>query len=453
MSTRLSLLIVSLYVLAACSDSSGSGGSETDALAAPDLPPVPGSCVSDDDCMSGDEMDLCLGGYTCDQGACVAKNDGPVICEDENPGDCLDSLCDPATGTCTIGFVVDGTPCVHEDPCIEAATCTAGSCSGGDLIDCDDANDCTIDVCVPGDGCEHQVNSGQPCDDGDPCTSGDICDGASCVGGQNNCGNCGDLFCSLDEDCETCPVDCGACEGVCGDGTCDSGEETTCPQDCVGGLGSCGDGVCDLGEQLTCPEDCEDQGGGSCGDGVCDLGEQLLCPEDCENSGPSCGPAILCDGVCDAFLDAFACPDDCCGNATCDDFEDEECCYADCGPEVVCGDEICDDLGGEDLDTCPEDCEEEPMADEAPDAGSTEDSDTVDEEILEGDALEDIGPAEDTAPESDSQSDSVTQDVPEQADGDSASDVPTEDAATDTAVEDTTSDAPTGDTAADTASD
>ncbi|MBD89790.1 MAG: hypothetical protein CL940_05605, partial [Deltaproteobacteria bacterium] len=460
MNLRLSLLCLLTLALTACSDTdNGGGAATTDAAVGPDLPNVPGACTSDDDCM-GEGVDLCSGGYMCDEGACVPDGSGPVTCEGDNPDDCLESACDPSTGACVNNILVNGTPCVHEDACLEGTKCMAGECTGGELVDCDDDNECTIDICVPGEGCEHQINAGQPCDDGDPCTSGDNCEGATCVGGQNNCGNCGDLFCSLDEDCQTCPVDCGECEGVCGDGNCDSGEETSCPQDCVGGgacgdgvcdlgeqltcpqdcegQGGCGDGVCDLGEQLTCPEDCEDQGGGGCGDGVCDLGEQFLCPEDCEDSGPSCGPAILCDGVCDAFLDSFACPDDCCGNDACDDFEDEECCYADCGPEVICGDDLCDEMGGETIETCPEDCEEEPVADEAPDAGSTEDADVVDEEVIEQDAADDIGPAEDAATEDAATEDTVTEDA-----------APTEDAATeDTVTEDAapTEDAATEDT-------
>lgn len=44
--------------------------------------------------------------------------------------------------------------------------------------------------------------------------------------------SCGDGNCDGDEDCDTCPDDCGSCS-VCGDGVCDPDEsEFDCPQDC-----------------------------------------------------------------------------------------------------------------------------------------------------------------------------------------------------------------------------
>lgn len=44
---------------------------------------------------------------------------------------------------------------------------------------------------------------------------------------------CGDGYCNGDEDCHSCPQDCGNCLPECGDGTC-NGNETcaTCPHDC-----------------------------------------------------------------------------------------------------------------------------------------------------------------------------------------------------------------------------
>ncbi len=43
---------------------------------------------------------------------------------------------------------------------------------------------------------------------------------------------CGDSTCDLDEDCSSCPSDCGACQ-TCGDGTCEAGEDcSSCSQDC-----------------------------------------------------------------------------------------------------------------------------------------------------------------------------------------------------------------------------
>lgn len=47
---------------------------------------------------------------------------------------------------------------------------------------------------------------------------------------------CGDWACSVGEDCNSCPEDCGSCSGYCGDGICQSSEScSSCSYDC----GSC----------------------------------------------------------------------------------------------------------------------------------------------------------------------------------------------------------------------
>jgi hypothetical protein len=78
------------------------------------------------------------------------------------------------------------------------------------------------------------------------------------------------------------PTSADACvsSGYCGDGTCNSNEDSiSCPTDCGGGGGGfCGDGFCNLNteDSFMCPEDC---GGGFCGDGICQFRE--LCRSDC----------------------------------------------------------------------------------------------------------------------------------------------------------------------------
>ncbi len=47
-------------------------------------------------------------------------------------------------------------------------------------------------------------------------------------------------------------------DAVCGNHTCEAGEDsTTCPSDCLS-LDFCGNGTCETGEQLSCPDDCGD---------------------------------------------------------------------------------------------------------------------------------------------------------------------------------------------------
>ena len=49
-------------------------------------------------------------------------------------------------------------------------------------------------------------------------------------------GYCGDLTCSVGEDCNSCPDDCGTCNGFCGDAICQPSEDcSNCSYDC----GSC----------------------------------------------------------------------------------------------------------------------------------------------------------------------------------------------------------------------
>lgn len=52
---------------------------------------------------------------------------------------------------------------------------------------------------------------------------------------ESKCGVsiCGDGKCSSDENCQSCPIDCGRCGEYCGDGNCASNEDCySCPEDC-----------------------------------------------------------------------------------------------------------------------------------------------------------------------------------------------------------------------------
>jgi len=73
---------------------------------------------------------------------------------------------------------------------------------------------------------------------------------------------CGDSICNLDEDCDSCPGDCGSCS-VCGDSVCETDEDcSTCPQDCGECPAVCGDGTCNGTETCeTCAADCGECGG------------------------------------------------------------------------------------------------------------------------------------------------------------------------------------------------
>jgi hypothetical protein len=119
---------------------------------------------------------------------------------------------------------------------------------------------------------------------------------------------CDDGTCNSDEDCETCPEDCGDCPVIpyCGDSTCDANEDcSSCPGDCGecegeeegeeeggdgdegsggGGSGSdCGDGYAEGSEEC----DMDDLEGQTCVGLGYDLGI-LACTEDCEFDESGC---------------------------------------------------------------------------------------------------------------------------------------------------------------------
>ncbi|HUB07063.1 MAG TPA: choice-of-anchor D domain-containing protein [Myxococcales bacterium] len=81
-------------------------------------------------------------------------------------GPCARSVFDPDAGACAGAPLADGTACDAGLDCLQSGVCQAGACLGQPL-DCDDANACTLDYCVPGQGCVHQPQSA--CTGSDPC--------------------------------------------------------------------------------------------------------------------------------------------------------------------------------------------------------------------------------------------------------------------------------------------
>jgi len=92
-------------------------------------------------------------------------------------------------------------------------------------------NDCTANVCDPGDGlCKlRNVPEGTPCDDRAFCTVGDACTGGVCSGGQRNCDD--GLFCTGSETCnetrDTCVSSANPCDWL--TETCNEATDTCDP--------------------------------------------------------------------------------------------------------------------------------------------------------------------------------------------------------------------------------
>lgn len=95
-------------------------------------------------------MDSCVVGLGCQHTATAAP------CDDGDP--CTSQSCSPTTGSCVAspqpGSCADGNACTSGDSC---GTLPGGGwgCVPGAVIDCSDANPCTIAGCDPASGCTY----------------------------------------------------------------------------------------------------------------------------------------------------------------------------------------------------------------------------------------------------------------------------------------------------------
>ena len=276
--------------------------------------PVGCECQSDQECIDAfDDEDLCNGTLTCDKDSwpykCAIDPETIVVCpgpEGENTI-CLQSHCDPGTGSCSFIPHHEGFLCDNADACTFNTKCLEGVCAGGEQVNCNDGNNCSDDSCDPDTGCVHENNQ-ENCNDGDVCTMLDTCVNGECVGGPA-------LACDDGNICngqETCDATAGCQDGVpleCGD-----------------------DNLCDGIETCDAAEGCKDGQAPNCDDGN-------QCTEDSCNPQGGCVNSVLSGPECD---DANACTElDICQTGACVGSGQKEC--ADDNP---CTDNVCDPAVG-----------------------------------------------------------------------------------------------------------
>ncbi|NUN15706.1 MAG: hypothetical protein HUU55_18935 [Myxococcales bacterium] len=129
----------------------------------PDVPTCLGTALADADLQCDGQLDITDVQLVI--GAALKKDLDPGLDTDGN--NCPDECGAPLFGVC---FGPDGSPCDDGNRCTVGDSCTAGSCSGGTSLNCDDSEPCTTDTCDPKLGCQHELILG--C--GDNCTGSEI---------------------------------------------------------------------------------------------------------------------------------------------------------------------------------------------------------------------------------------------------------------------------------------
>ena len=265
--------------------------------------PKPGICSDNDPCSVNDK---------CDSGKCKGL---PKGCNDGDS--CTNDKCNKAaSGKCDhekfIGPCEDNNKCTKNDKCG-----STGKCQGDD-IDCNDNNECTIDVCDSSKGCTYiNRKGGTPCEDGLHCTKQEVCDSGKCLVVKNSC-----VVCQNDGDCSKE----------------DDGDPCTGTYKCV--EASNNKKVCDV-PKASIP-DCSKIGDGLCSIGVCNK-KSGACAKQLKPNGAPCSDGDKCTES--TFCDNAG---SCQGNKV--DCDDKESCTKDsCEPKIGClhaklkDDEICDD--------------------------------------------------------------------------------------------------------------
>ncbi len=227
--------------------------------------PLQTCCKQDADCLDGSPctIDICVSGQcendvvpanglACEDGnkctkveTCVFGSCAATLldkCADDNP--CTLDLCDPIAG-CQHQSLANGVGCDDGDVCNGIAVCASGACVLGAKIDCKDSNPCTADSCDKIKGCVFTFAKGD-CNDLDACTSKDTCVAGSCIGAALKCDD--NNTCTVD----SCESDKG-CSYIPSPGGCDDGNSCTATDSCKNG--TCSGTASDCDDKNSCTID------------------------------------------------------------------------------------------------------------------------------------------------------------------------------------------------------
>ncbi len=299
--------------------------------------PVSQVCKFDAEAANGlacNDQNACTAGDQCQNGQCFA---GPtiIVCNDNNP--CTEDSCSPEAGC--VHDVQLGTQCDDGNACTSGDHCAGNGACEGQAVDCDDADQCTVDSCQPEAGCVNTVQVSLACNDGDKCTKNDKCKSSGkCKGTQKFCNDaneCTSDSCNSATGCvhDPLPLTGAACDDL-----------DSCTEDDTCLFGECG------GDEIECADDDE------CTTDYCWQGDcvhQAIPGCGVSSCQAHCGQQVgqcFCDGQCHLWNDC--CPDVCdfCNYNWCDcepDCQGKECgndgCGGSCGQCV--GGEFCDSDG------------------------------------------------------------------------------------------------------------
>ena len=212
-----------------------------------------GSGCTHDAIECADDLECTTDGCDAATGCTHALDD--AACDDENP--CTQDLCSVSDGCLHDGGPLEGEPCDAGNACTTGTSCSAGACQGGTPVPVDDGNSCTTDACDAGTGLSHEPRTGEACTADDPCAVDPRC---AVVDGTPTC-TWGVLDCEDGNGCTEDVCDPAAPDGCRHDPTtadCEDGDPCTVGDTCFGGDCHPGEGPLDCDDSVGCTQDaCE----------------------------------------------------------------------------------------------------------------------------------------------------------------------------------------------------